>query len=213
MSQDRSSDAGARKVPASVDTGAARFERVSTLPPQAAFCIDPRTAARRALDLRLFYLQELHARRVWDTKRRYRVEAAGLVVDPELDEIAAKQVCNEEIVAGWIDQEMFRRLAVGRGVFNRRQSAFGRIDCENRDAVMSPVRSIEESAIWMYKHFRADAGAVEIFGQAANGVYWREGAALAIPTHGRDVRSALSIDVTENTVRMKTEVSRVGTRG
>src|SRR5207244_5218037 len=71
-----------------------------------------------------------------------RRETAGLLIDSEDDDRAGVLIAGDEKAAGRVDRETARRLALRRDAAGGRQRPSGRVDAEDRDAVVAAIRGV-----------------------------------------------------------------------
>src|SRR5436309_3410346 len=73
-----------------------------------------------------------------------RRETAALLIDTKDDDGAGVLIAGDEKPPRRVDGKSARRLALRRGAAGGGQRALGRVDAENRDAVVTAVRRVEE---------------------------------------------------------------------
>src|SRR5437660_11794620 len=68
-----------------------------------------------------------------------RRETAGLLIDSEDDDRAGVLIAGDEKAAGRVDGKTSRGLALRRDAPGGRQCPLGRVDAENRDAIVAAI--------------------------------------------------------------------------
>jgi len=91
---------------------------------------------------------ELKANRRWhlDYLSR-RAELASPLVNPEHNDVIGFLICHQQKRSAGIDGKVAWRHASSGFVANRDESTVARVNCENGNAVVTPVRTIEKSPI------------------------------------------------------------------
>ena len=89
--------------------------------------------------------QEPHAHRGrhWHRIAR-RLQQSGRLIDGEDQQRAGALIRGEQITAGRVDGEVARRAATSLPCLHERQRALRRVDPEQRNAVVPPVRAVDE---------------------------------------------------------------------
>src|SRR5882672_11124315 len=92
-------------------------------------------AARRLLSLQE---NDTTGRRHFQHLTR-RSQAAGIRVHAKQDDHTRVLISSEKIRAGRVQRKVPRCLALGRDMLDRRQRAFGGVNCEHRNAVVASI--------------------------------------------------------------------------
>src|SRR5438876_8673330 len=76
-----------------------------------------------------------------------RTKPARLLIKSEDHDVVGFLISYQQKPPGWIDSKVARRPASSEFVANRGESAVARVNRENGNAVVTPVRTIEKSAV------------------------------------------------------------------
>src|SRR3990172_3863823 len=139
-----------------------------------------------------------------------RSEPSGLGIDAEDNDAVGILVRGDEVRSRRIDGESARSLAPGRYVLEEPQSAFGFVDGEDGDGVVSTIRGIEEPAAGMGQNLRTaevgrDGYTVR---KRRHGLSRRENPSPRVVAHGGDPHRELVQDVSEAPGGMERDVPR-----
>ena len=74
-------------------------------------------------------------------------QSPGIFIDPEHGGIVAVMVRADDPFGGGIESEVARCFAAARDVFDGRKASGRRLDGENRETVVTPVRAVEKPAV------------------------------------------------------------------
>ena len=94
-----------------------------------------------------------------------RCQIAGCGVDMENDDVVRILIFRKQICAGGIDGEMAGRFAASQNLAERCERSLFFVDGEDRDAVMTAIRSVKKFSRRMHGNFGGLLGAGEIPGE------------------------------------------------
>src|SRR5882724_1797067 len=91
---------------------------------------------------------KLKANRRWHLNSlACKTKSTRSLIKPEDDDVVGFLIRHQQKRSAWIDGKVAWRHAASGFVANRSEATAARIDCENSDAVVATVRTIDKSAI------------------------------------------------------------------
>src|SRR5437016_6468093 len=153
--------------------------------------------------------RELKADRRWQLGQlSRRAEPAGLLIKPEDNDVIGFLVRHQQKRSRWIDGKVARRHAPRGFVADRGESAVAWVNRENSNAVVTPVRTIEKSAIGRNVDVCTCVRTREILRQSSYGLQFFQTSVRSIAREGSYRRVQFVKDENILATRIKSQMAR-----